>query len=252
MADRLDGGRDNIFRDQNIVFRPSHEWTTNVHDFLRFLHNRGLSKVPYPHGIDNDGQEMVSFVEGDVFNKMLPREVRSDETLKSFAAFIRIFHDLGAEYIQHLKGTENWMLSVQTDVETMCHGDLAPYNNVLQGSSVVGLIDFDTLHPGSRMWDIGYALYRWIPLMSDKNPENFGSHIDKARRIELFLNAYGMDSVAREELFDMIIRRLEYLVFFMKQKADQGDSNFRQNILDGHLKSYLDDIEYIREEWLTV
>lgn len=250
MAEHLDGGRDNIIKDKNIVFRPSHEWTGNVHGFLRFLHEHGFLKVPYPFGINENGQEMVSFVEGEVFNEELSQEAKSDEVLISFAKLIRTFHDLGAEYIKLLKGNENWMLPVLTNIETMCHGDLAPYNTVLKDKKVVGLIDFDTLHPGSRLWDIAYALYRWIPLMTNENPENFGSRPDKSRRIEIFFAAYGMDEIVREDVFDLVIKRLEYLVTFMKQEAENGNTIFRQHIIDGHVNGYLGDIEYIREQWL--
>lgn len=56
------------------------------------------------------------------------------------------------------------MLSAVNPIEVMCHGDFAPYNVVLNGSDAVGIIDFDTLHPGSRLSDVAYAVYRWAPL----------------------------------------------------------------------------------------
>jgi len=28
----------------------------------------------------------------------------------------------------------------------------------------VALIDFDTAHPGPRIWDVAYAAYRFVPL----------------------------------------------------------------------------------------
>lgn len=249
MIEHLDGGRDNIIKNNDIVYRPSHEWTSNVHDFLRYLHKCGFVKVPLPQGINEDGQELVSFVDGEVFNNELSQDARSDDTLISFAKFIRKFHDLGADYIECLNGNEKWMLPVQTEIETMCHGDLAPYNTALEGKRVVGLIDFDTLHPGSRIWDVSYALYRWIPLMSEDNPENFGTRSDKTRRIELFFETYGTDAIDQEGVFDWVIRRLEYLVSYMKQEANNGDESFEQHINDGHIKSYLEDVKYIREQW---
>lgn len=249
MAERLVGGRENIKRDLERVYRPSHKWSIYVHDFLRYLHGCGFNSVPFPFGMNETGQEEVSFVEGTVFNGELSQDARSDEALIAFAQYIRRFHDFGAEYMDHLSGDEKWMLPVQTKIETMCHGDLAPYNTVFSGQSIVGLIDFDTLHPGSRLWDLSYALYRWIPLMSDDNPENFGSTSDKLRRIELFFDAYGTDVVNREDVFNWVIRRVEYLVVFMNQEADGGDATFRQHIEDGHLKGYMDDLVYIRKNW---
>jgi thiamine kinase-like enzyme len=115
----------------------------------------------------------------------------------------------------------------------------------------IGLIDFDTLHPGSRLWDISYALYRWVPLMSERNSENYGRHVDKSRRVEKFLSAYGKDVIDEEKIFAWIIKRLQYLVEFMKQEALNGDETFKQHIEEGHLQIYIDDIEYIKKNWLN-
>lgn len=250
MEKPLEGGRDDIIRDFDVVYRPAHEWTVHVHDFLDYLHDSGFNQVPYPKGVTEDFKEIVSFVEGEVFNEKLPQLVKSDTVLIEFAMFIRRYHDLGAKYVEGLKGDEKWMLPVQTRVETMCHGDLAPYNTAILEGSISGLIDFDTLHPGSRLWDLAYALYRWIPLMSNNNPENFGSELDKSRRINLFMEAYGRDMVDWDQLYKYVIRRLEFLITFMEEEVAKGDETFEKHIEDGHIKGYRNDINYVRQNWL--
>ena len=182
-----------------------------------------------------------------MFNDNLPDQVRSDEVLVAFAGFIRQFHDLGASYVKNLKGNEPWMLESPSNAETMCHGDLAPYNTVFRGKDIVGLIDFDTLHPGSRLWDLSYAIYRWIPLMSDDNPESFGHKDDKIRRLDLFVQSYGQDQIDRDEILPWVIRRLEYLIDFMTREATNGNEVFKTHIEAGHLDQYLTDISYIRD-----
>jgi len=247
--ERLDGGRSNIYSDGKKVSRPLNEWSVHVHDFLLYLYKHGFTQVPYPLGIA-DGHEMVSYIEGDVYNGDLSDDAKSDETLIAFAKFIRKYHDIGSEYVKSLKGDESWMLSIKSQVQTMCHGDLAPYNTVLDRKNIIGLIDFDTLHPGSRLWDISYALYRWVPLMDESNPENFGSRLDKQRRLELFLEAYGSDVLDEDDIFKTVISRLEYLISFMIKKAEEGDETFVNHEEQGHLKTYKDDIHYIKLNWL--
>lgn len=246
MAEALSGGRDKIFRDKELVYRPANEWTRDVHAFLKFLHKNNFNKVPYPYEINEEGQEVVSYVDGKVHNGLLPMEAKSDKALISFAKLLREFHDLGEGYISNLSGKEQWMLPVQTHIETMCHGDLGPYNVTFKGNQVTGLIDFDTLHPGSRLWDIAYALYRWVPLMADRNPENFGSLKDKEKRLDLFINSYGSELIAKDQVLDCVVRRLDYLVEFMKTEANKGDETFKKNIEEGHLEGYLIDIDYIK------
>ena len=204
MDELLEGGREAIYREGNYVLRPAQPWTEHVHRFLKYLHSKGFDKAPYPIQIDRDGTEKLSYVEGNVYNELLPDEVRSDAALISFCYLMKQFHDIGEEYIETLTGKEAWMLPLRTPIETMCHGDLAPYNIAMEGTKAVGMIDFDTLHPGPRLWDIGYSLYRWIPLMSPDNPENFGSEADKRRRLQLFLHTYGLKDSNSEGVIETV------------------------------------------------
>jgi thiamine kinase-like enzyme len=249
MKDTLDGGRDDIYREDNCVIRPTNFWTVHIHRYLKYLHDKGFSKVPYPYEIDVSGKEKVSYVEGSVYNGILPDEVRSDEALISFCKLIRQYHDIGEEYIEKLTGNEQWMLAVQTPTETMCHGDLAPYNIAMNGKEAVGIIDFDTLHPGPRLWDIAYALYRWIPLMSPDNPESFGDEEDKNRRLRLFISTYGLNDISYKEILGSVIARLQYLISFMENEARKGNSTFIQDIEEGHLEQYKKDLMYIESYW---
>ena len=251
MDEFLKGGRGNIYRNKNIVYRPAEKWSKDIHEFLKYLHDNGFDQVPYPYGIDINNQEKVSYIEGDVYNDILPKEIRSDETLISFCRLIKSFHDLGEEYVKLLTGNEKWMLPICTPIQTMCHGDLAPYNIVMKDNEAVGIIDFDTLHPGSRMWDIAYSLYRWIPLMSPDNPENFGSEDDKLRRLKLFIETYGLRVNDDKELFDSVIRRLEYLIDYMVGEAEKGNVVFKKHIESGHLTQYYQDLEYVKKNWIT-
>lgn len=249
MNEFLEGGRGGIYREDNYVFRPAEIWTEYVHLYLKYLHSKGFNKVPFPFGIDKDGIEKISYVEGNVYNELLPEEVKSDEALISFCTLMKQFHDIGEEYIHKLTGNEQWMLPIRTPVETMCHGDLAPYNIVFKGKKITGIIDFDTLHPGPRLWDISYALYRWIPLMSPDNPENFGSEDDKHRRLSLFTKTYVLNDRDNKEIIKYVIQRIEYLVSFMEREAEKGNLTFKQYIEDGHLSQYRTDLSYIKLYW---
>lgn len=248
MDELLVGGREDIYKEGNYVIRPAQAWTEHVHNFLQFVHTKGFNKVPYPILIDND-IEKISYVDGNVYNDLLPDEVKSDEALISFCSLIKQFHDIGEKYIETLTGKERWMLPMRTPVETMCHGDLAPYNIAMNGKNAIGIIDFDTLHPGPRLWDIAYSLYRWIPLMSPDNPENFGSEADKRRRFLLFIKSYGLKDSNHKEIVTAVIERLEYLIGFMEQEAKNGNITFQQHIDAGHIEQYRKDLDYIKLNW---
>lgn len=45
----------------------------------------------------------------------------------------------------------------------------------------------------------------------------------------------------------MIMERVNSLVAYMRNEADSGNEDVQKNIEAGHLKLYLDDIQYIEE-----
>lgn len=244
----LNGGREGkIVKETDKVVRPGNAWTPYVHDFLVFMHENGFTNIPKPYGINSEGKEIVSFVEGEVFNDSLPDMIMSDGILTNVAELLRRYHDIGEKYIQRLTGNEVWMLPGKEPQEVMCHGDYAPYNLTFVDGAVHGIIDFDTLHPGPRLWDIAYAVYRWIPFVSPTNPDYRDGVDEQIRRMKLFADTYGLCGDARKQLPKMMMERIQSLVSYMQNEAENGNKDVLKNIEDGHMRMYLDDIQYICE-----
>jgi len=243
----LNGGREKkIKRDNDKVIRPCNDWTQYVHVFLRYLHSNGFNKVPHPLGKDEKGNELVSFINGNVYNDMLPDYLRTEETLKRVAGLLKDYHDNSASYVELLNGDEKWMLLPVEPFEVMCHGDFAPYNVVFENDIPKAIIDFDTVHPGPRLWDISYALYRWVPLMNPENPESFGDVTDQKNRVEIFLDTYGM-FYRENTVIENVIMRLESLLDYIFSESGNGNEDFKKNVDDGHHLSYIKDISYIKK-----
>jgi len=245
--EELSGGRiGKIYKSDEFVIRPLNPWTKNVHDFLNFIIAKGADFVPHPQDITND-EEILSFLHGDVYNYPLPENLRSDSVLKCSAELLYRYHEYSKEYIVKLTGNEQWMLTAVYPIEVMCHGDFAPYNVTIIENCPTGIIDFDTLHPGSILWDISYAIYRWVPFTSPKNPDHYDDLDEQIRKAKLFLDSYGVEINKRAELPQILINRLQSLVNFMRAEAKKGNEDFILNINEGHLKLYLDDIQYIND-----
>lgn len=246
--ENLQGGREgSIKRKGKRVYRPAQEWTPTVHRFLNSLRENDFFAAPIPYEITDEGEEVVCFLEGDVYNEELPQLQQSDETLLSVAKLIRQYHKASIPFLNELNGTELWMLQPREPYEIICHGDIAPYNMVMNGNTTTGIIDFDTIHPGPRIWDIAYAVYRWVPLMAPENPESFGTTEDQLRRLHLFLDAYEELNGSTDTVLYMVIERLRSIVAFMKKKAIEGDLKFQKDIAEGHHLGFLRDITYVTE-----
>ena len=244
----LQGGREGkISKADDKVMRPSNVWTHQVQLFLSFMHENGFHSIPKPYGVNESGMEIVLYVDGVVYNNSLPSEILTDEILIEVATLLRHYHDVGEKYIPQLTGEEVWMLPKRLPIEVMCHGDFAPYNITFVNGNVHGIIDFDTLHPGPRIWDIAYAVYRWIPFFSPANPDYCSGLKEQIRRLKVFIDAYDLGGMERKQLPDMMIERINSLVIYMRNEAEDGNEDVQKNIENGHLKLYLDDIQYIKE-----
>ena len=244
----LNGGREGkIVREKDLVVRPGNIWTPYVHSFLNFLKEKGMENIPVPYGLREDGKEMVSFVEGETFHEGLPEALFNDTVLSEAADLLHQYHEAGKAYIERLSGVEIWMLPVRSPKEAMCHGDFAPYNVTFVGEHVHGIIDFDTVHPGPRLWDVAYAVYRWVPFMAPSNPESREDLAGQLRRLKLFSDRYGLSRSEKSRLPGVMIERLESLISYMRKEADNGNEDMLRNIKEGHLALYQNDILYIRE-----
>lgn len=245
----LQGGRENkIMRVANTVHRPAGPWTESVQALLRHVRAVGFTAVPEPLGFDDAGNEIVTFLQGEVCNYPLSTAAASEEALVSAAQLLRTYHDATESFLAQTPENHTWQLPSQTPIEVICHGDFAPYNVVLNGRQAVGIIDFDTAHPGPRIWDIAYALYRWAPFTHPQNPDGLGDLEAQISRARLFCDAYGFPAAQRHNLVDRMILRLETLVNHMQTEAQQGNEAFIANLADGHHLLYLADVEYLVEK----
>lgn len=234
-AEPMVGGVNTVLKIGDRVHRPAGEWTPAVHALLKHLAAKGFSAAPRVHGFDAEGREIVDFVPGDVPGSEV---VVSDEALAAMAVLLRDLHDATADFVAPSGAA--WYFEPREPAEVICHGDVAPYNTVFRDGRPVALIDFDTAHPAPRVWDVAYAAYRFVQLVADG-----ASAQEKARRLAIFADAYGVGKPDRAALIDTVITRLRHLVGFLHSQAAAGHSAFARHVAEGHDIYYLQNITYI-------
>ncbi|WP_409184363.1 aminoglycoside phosphotransferase family protein [Amycolatopsis sp. VS8301801F10] len=240
MSEKFLGGQDRVVRVGTTVRRERKPWSDRVAELLRHLENAGFRQAPRYFGTEGD-TDVLEFLPGEVGNYPLTSAARSTTALISAAKLLRAYHDATAEIAATMPG--GWMLPDQEPAEVICHGDFAPYNCVLRGEEVVGLIDFDTAHPGPRAHDLGYAVYRFAPLTDPANEDGFGSVEEQAVRVKLFCDSYGVTD--RAAILASAADRLRDLVQLMRTQAASGHEGFASHLAAGHDQVYLRDIEYL-------
>jgi Phosphotransferase enzyme family len=240
--DEFTGLRRRVVRIGRTVRRPVHQNTPAVKALLGHLEETGFSAAPRWLGFDEEGRETVSYITGAAGHYPLKPYVMSEATLTELGLLLRRFHDATISF--SLPENIVWHNAISEKREVICHGDAGPYNIIFRDNEPVALIDFERATPGPRIWDIAFVVYRFAPLCDSPKQgytPAFLEHI--ARRIRLFLNAYGFTQ--NDDLFDWIQLRLKTEIDLF-ESGETDDPILRQKKIDaGHLDLYKRDLRLI-------
>jgi hypothetical protein len=146
---------------------------------LQHLERAGFDAAPRWLGIDEQGRDILTWIDGDTFverGRMHPyigeppeRITFDDDQLTAVFALLRRYHDT-------------------FDGELICHGDYGPWNLVWRAGLPIAVIDFDNAYAGDPADDVGYALRMFVSYgFGPWTPE------ESVRRTHVALAAYGRD-----------------------------------------------------------
>ncbi|MEN3273946.1 MAG: hypothetical protein V7636_2707 [Actinomycetota bacterium] len=195
-----------VHRVGDAVRRKASWWTPAVHDLLRHLNDIGFALAPTPLGIDEQGREILSYIEGDSGRTTWPLIV-DDEGLASFAIALRDYHRAVAGY--RPPPDADWAYGQQPmrPGDIVCHGDFGAWNLVWRDGRPVGIVDWDLAYPGPPRDDVAYALEFSAPFRDDEQAitwQGFTEPPDRRHRIAVFADAYG---ISTDGLVDAVIER---------------------------------------------
>jgi hypothetical protein len=230
-----------VVRVGDTVRRPAGPWTPAVHALLAHLHAVGFHGAPKPLGIDEHGREVLTFVPGTVAWPEHFHLLDGDDQLRHVARLIREFHDAVAGFTPPPGARWQSVLPAAGD-EIIAHQDLAPWNLVIHDRQWA-FIDWDTAAPGTRLWDVAYAIHGFAPLSA--NPAF--QRDDADRRLRLFADAYGLTEPQRLDLIPLLARRTEAMYTFLAQQAAQGTQPWARLWEEGHGDAWRTDTDYIAE-----
>jgi hypothetical protein len=233
-----------VVRIGQTVRRPAGPWTPAVHALLTHLHDVGFTGAPRPHGLDERGREVLSFVPGSVVWPDHFDLLDTDLQLRRVARLVRDFHDAVAGFTP--PADARWRLLIPADGdEIIAHHDLAPWNLVV-GMDNWAFIDWDAAAPGTRLWDLAYALHGFVPLMADPR----WHRADAGQRMRVFVDAYGLSEGERRRLVALLEPRARSMHDFLAaQTVEPWTTLWRQ----GHGAVWSADADVIAartDEWL--
>ena len=208
----LSGGNSNdgIVRIGDTVRRTMTPERHSVYRVLSFLHKSGFKSCPQFLGIDEQGRETLTFIEGHC--SINPEFWRTERYLISAATLLRSYHDAVEPFVA--KDDDQWGFEYpdRSRHEVICHNDFAPYNLIYDEDGFNAVIDFDLAGPGPRIRDVAYAAYWLVPLSfnaEDMKPFAKDDVNNNNLRLKQFCHTYGIP--ADKELLDRVSEVLHYM-----------------------------------------
>ena len=222
----LRGGYTNdgqIVRLGGTVRRPWRVTSPATGALLEHLERVGFDGAPRFLGRDEDGREILSYVEGEAAIEPHPAWALTDDALVSVARLLRAFHDAVATFDP---SPHAWPQAVPARFRdgTISHNDPNLDNVVFVSGRAVALIDFDLASPGSAAWDVACAARLWAPL---RDPADV-PHTRSLERLRLFLDAYGLAVRERGRVIDAMVEAHDWCYRIVRGALRNGHEPFER------------------------
>jgi hypothetical protein len=231
---RLAGSHGNagtVVRIGDTVRRPWHPSTPATHELLAHLDRvlPGVAPVPVGSGgRDEQGREVLSWIDGDVATQPFPAWVAGEEFLVSLAQLLRRIHDA-------LDGWTPPPGTVWSDEvcdprggPIIAHTDIWPGNVIARHGRAVALVDWEFAAPGRQVWDVASAAKLCVPFTAPPRRDPCYAGQDVVQRLRLFLDAYGLDDADRAILPEVLDERRMVGERFVLGRAARGEEFFVQ------------------------
>jgi hypothetical protein len=211
-----------VVRIGDTVRRPVQPWSPTVHELLRHLEGVGFPYAPRFLGIDADGREVLTYIDGESGGAAWSKIIE-DAGLVAMARMLRDYHDA----VRGFRPTAEagWAASPGRfgPGDLVCHGDFGPWNLVWRGSQPIGILDWDYAWPAPAVHDVAYALEYVTPFRDDRvciESLRYPLPPDRRRRLAKFAEAYGLTTT--DGLVDEVIAQQQQVWLRARQLAADG------------------------------
>ena len=213
-----------------------------VRDLLLHLEAVGFDGAPRHLGTDDQGREVLTWIDGDVPLPPYPAWAMTDRALADLGGLVRRFHEATATF-QSTADDWSTQWADPDGGSVICHNDLFPENVVFRDGRVVALIDFAMAAPGRPLWDVAIAAEIWGPLGDPELRDQHAVDLDGIARLGVFARAYGLAPECAEELVDVIVQERTRATANVRAEIASGNESWIRNWADagGDDRAALDD-----------
>jgi hypothetical protein len=199
-----------------------------VRDLLVHLESVGFDGAPRYLGTDEQGREILTWIDGDVPLPAYPAWAMTDRALADLGGLVRRLHEATVGF---RPSSPDW----STDWAdpgggpVICHNDLYPENVVFRHGRVVALIDFAMAAPGRPLWDLAIAAEIWGPLADPERRDEQLVSLDGVARLGVLARAYGLEPERAEDLVDVIVEERAHSTANIRAEIAAGNESWIRN-----------------------
>ncbi len=206
MSDReipLAGGDVNlVVRVGDTVRRPV--GPAGIQALLRHYEQVGFEGAPRFLGIDEQGREMLSFVEGEPAFAPVPG---GEEVVAAIGRLLRRAHDAQAGFVPPADAGWQRHEADPEAGEVIGHCDLFWTNVIFRDGLPAALIDWELARPATRALEVALAATYWAGIRIDEQLVAWGLPLERrGERLRVLCDAYGLDGPGRDRLLAELVK----------------------------------------------
>ena len=240
-GEALAGGAINeVVRIGDTVHRSAGPWTPTIHRLLSHIRDRGFTTAPEPLGFDQDGREILRWLPGDMADADF-------SNLQQIGALVRSLHEATVGFD---RTDAIWRWSGYGGDEVICHNDLSPWNFLVEGRDVVGIVDWDVASPGDALNDFAIVLWRFgylhpsVRLRSEDRPLTVDERLERVRALA---RGYDLGEGAAARVVERVERVIAMLRAYIEERAAAGDPTFQRLLAAGTTRSSDESLGWIAD-----
>lgn len=249
----LPGGdvTEGVVRVGDTVRRPMGPHSELVHRMLGKLEEADVDCAPRFLGIDEQGREVLSWIDGEVATRPWPQWVADPERGVSVARLLRQLDDaLILIGLPDDTPVRSWLSGAPEPVGPVSsflgHRDVTPENTVFRDARAVALVDFDLMSPSSRVDEVVNLLLWWAGWMAPEDRNDVFKDVDPGERARLLIDAYGLSDDEKDWVVPVAISAAQQSWHWMKHRAEDQGGGWRRMWDEG-----MGDQIRRREHWLV-
>jgi hypothetical protein len=151
--------------------QPSLATTLRYRNFryvtLGHLSSVGVNYAPGVVGRDEQGREVLTYIEGEDSGSPLIAPLLSDNGVFVVARVASALQKALAACACPEDAGWQFCTGRPRSGQMLQHGDLGPWKMIWESNQVAGIIDWDFVHPGDNLYDIAHLAWFVVPFMDD-------------------------------------------------------------------------------------